>query len=63
MSINMDPLNCVGIHCFSETHDCLELKQNSFNYILQNFTKVYSRPSLSLSDSNSNSQLKGHFIR
>ena len=36
----MDPMNCVGIHCFSETHDCMELKNNSLAFILANFCKV-----------------------
>lgn len=40
MEWQMDASNCIGIHCFSETHDCLELKQTSFNYILANFCKV-----------------------
>ncbi len=40
MEINMDASNCVGIQCFSETHDCIELKNNSFSFILKNFCKV-----------------------
>ncbi|KAL3876219.1 hypothetical protein ACJMK2_034089 [Sinanodonta woodiana] len=37
---NMDDSNCIGIHCFAETHACTELQQQSKEFILNNFTSV-----------------------
>ncbi|XP_022244381.1 kelch-like protein 18 isoform X2 [Limulus polyphemus] len=40
MERHMDETNCVGIHCFAETHDCAELQQKSKDFILRTFSEV-----------------------
>ncbi|KAL4239391.1 hypothetical protein ACF0H5_000208 [Mactra antiquata] len=37
---NMDEANCIGIHCFAETHACTELQKKSKTFILKNFPSV-----------------------
>ncbi|XP_047111182.1 kelch-like protein 12 [Schistocerca piceifrons] len=37
---HMDTTNCVGIHCFAETHACTELQEKAYNYTLKNFREV-----------------------
>lgn len=40
MEWQMEDQNCIGVYCFSDAHDCVELKDISFRYILKNFQKV-----------------------
>ncbi|XP_067655054.1 kelch-like protein diablo [Haliotis asinina] len=37
---NMDDSNCIGIHCFAEAHDCIELQEKSKELILRCFPTV-----------------------
>ncbi|XP_014678911.1 PREDICTED: kelch-like protein diablo isoform X1 [Priapulus caudatus] len=43
MERNMDEANCIGIHCFAETHACPNLQQMAKAYVLQHFQKVSMR--------------------
>ncbi|XP_048774657.1 kelch-like protein 3 isoform X2 [Ostrea edulis] len=36
----MDPSNCLGIHCFAEAHVCDELSDKARQYVIQHFTQV-----------------------
>ena len=36
----MDPGNCLGIHCFAETHNCTSLAGEAKRFALENFTDV-----------------------
>jgi hypothetical protein len=35
MEKHMDASNCVGIHCFAETHACVDLQQKAKDYLLK----------------------------
>ena len=48
MEWQMEDFNCIGIYCFADTHDCAELKQISYKYILNSFTQVWIKYLLSL---------------
>ncbi|XP_067003129.1 kelch-like protein diablo isoform X3 [Anabrus simplex] len=37
---HMDTTNCVGIHCFAETHACTELQVKARQFTLENFWEV-----------------------
>ncbi|KAK7792616.1 hypothetical protein R5R35_009149 [Gryllus longicercus] len=37
---HMDTTNCVGIHCFAETHACTVLQERARQFTLQNFSEV-----------------------
>ena len=34
---NMDESNCLGIHCFAETHACTELMHRARSFVLKHF--------------------------
>lgn len=36
----MDPSNCLGIHCFAEAHICVELSEKAKQYVIEHFTEV-----------------------
>lgn len=36
----MDPSNCLGIHCFAEAHVCVELSEKARSYVIEHFTDV-----------------------
>ncbi|XP_063415045.1 kelch-like protein 3 isoform X1 [Mytilus trossulus] len=36
----MDPSNCLGIHCFAEAHICVELSEKARVYVIEHFTDV-----------------------
>ncbi len=36
----MDPGNCLGIHCFAEAHMCMSLAQSAKEYTLEHFSEV-----------------------
>ncbi|KAK9502604.1 hypothetical protein O3M35_011343 [Rhynocoris fuscipes] len=38
---HMDATNCLGIHCFAETHDCPDLQEKAKDFALQNFWEVF----------------------
>lgn len=40
MERNMDESNCIGIHCFAETHACSSLQQKAKLFTLQHFESV-----------------------
>ena len=40
MERHMDETNCLGIHCFAETHSCTDLQQKAKLYTLRSFSEV-----------------------
>ncbi|KAK3100035.1 hypothetical protein FSP39_013760 [Pinctada imbricata] len=36
----MDPSNCLGIHCFAEAHVCDELSDKARQYVIEHFSEV-----------------------
>ncbi|CAK6963685.1 kelch-like protein 20 [Scomber scombrus] len=40
MELQMDEMNCVGIHCFAEAHSCKVLEKRNMDYILEHFSSV-----------------------
>ena len=40
MNKHMDTCNCIGIHCFAETHACAQLQHESKLFALKHFTDV-----------------------
>ena len=38
---HMDESNCLGIHCFAETHACVDLQKKSKDYILKFFPEIW----------------------
>ena len=41
MVTQLDACNCVGIHMFAELHNCINLQEASFEYILKHFSAVW----------------------
>lgn len=36
----LDPQNCLGIKCFAELHNCVNLRNATQNYIYENFSQI-----------------------
>lgn len=35
LECHMDTSNCIGIYCFAEKHECVELQEKAFNFALK----------------------------
>lgn len=48
LETEMDPSNCLGIHCFAEAHMCMPLSEKAKKYTLEHFPEVVQHEELLL---------------